>query len=107
MLSSIIREGLIQYDEITTEQKEKVESDNSSVQEVCMWSNFVKWSSKVDEESAPSSADPKNERWWAGESEEVKEANSIASYSLHTQIILDAVMESIRLGGAKVKVKST
>ncbi|KAL7531642.1 hypothetical protein ACHAXR_006253, partial [Thalassiosira sp. AJA248-18] len=86
---SLVKQGLIQYDEITTEETKEMEYDNVRVQEVCMWSNFAKWARKIEEESssAPEIAvDTKNEKWWAGDSVEVKEANAIASYSLHTQI---------------------
>ena len=105
---SMVKQGLIQYDEITTEETKDMQSDNTHVQEVCMWRNFAKWARKIEEEASSSSSasgtDIKNGKWWAGDSEEAKEANAIASYSLHTQIVLDAMMESIKNGGAKVEV---
>ncbi len=105
---TLSKQGLSQYDEITTEETKEVSFDNTDVQEVCMWKHFTRWSQKVDEEAASSSAsavDIENEKWWAGQCTEVKEANSIASYSLHTQLILDALMESIELDGATIQVK--
>lgn len=105
---SLVKQDLIN-DEITIDETKEMHYDNSRVQEVCMWSNFVKWARKIEEEYAPVSAlagiGEKRDKWWAGESEEVNEANRIASYSLRTQIVLDALMESIELGGAKVQVK--
>ena len=110
MLSySLVKQGLIQYDEITTEDRKEIQVDNSQVQEVCMWSNFAKWARKIEEESSSASAaaDVEKEKWWSGDSAEVKEANAIALYSIHTQIVLDALMQSIKLGGTKVQVKGT
>jgi len=107
---SLVKQDLTQYDEITVEEATEMHFDNSRVQEVCMWSNFAKWANKIEEDASASTLaviDEKNEKWWAGDSDEVKEANDIASYSLHTQIVLDALMESIELGGAKVQVKGT
>ena len=103
---TLVKQGLLQDAEITTEETKLMEFDNSNVQEVCMWKNFSRWAKKVDEESSSApelSADTGNEKWWSGESDEV---NEIASYSLHTQLILDALMSSIELDGAKVQVKS-
>ena len=73
-----------------------------------MWKHFAKWARTIDGESsgAASAADPTNEKWWAGGSNEAKEANVMASYSLHTQIVLDALMKSIGLEGAAVEVKA-
>ena len=100
----LVKQDLIQYDAICTNETKLVECDNNLVQEVRMWGNFAKWTRKI-EESVDAAKDVENEVWWGGDSEEVKEANAIASYSLHTQIVLDALMESIRLSGAKVQVK--
>ena len=105
---TLVKQGLLQDAEITTEETKRMEFDNSNVQEVCMWKSFSRWAKKVDEESSSASelsADADNEKWWSGKSDEVKEANDIASYSLHTQLILDALMSSIKLDGAKVQVK--
>ena len=104
---SLVNQGIIQYDQVTTEETKVMEYDNTDVQEVCMWKNFANMTRKIEEESSLASAaaiDVNNEKWWAGDSTEVKEAKAIASYSLHTQIVLDALMESIRLDGAKVRV---
>ncbi len=98
---TLAKQDLIRYDEICTEEIKVVECDNSLVQEVCMWGHFAKWSKKIQEEKG-SPKDPGNEVWWGGDSNEVKAANAIASFSLHTQIVLDALMESIRLKGAKI-----
>jgi len=74
-----------------------------------MWKNYSKMARKIDEESASTSTDlpsaVEDEKWWHGESVEVREANAIASYSLYTQIVLDLLMKSIELDGAKVKVE--
>jgi len=106
---SLVKQGLICYDEITTEEVKQIQIDNSQVQEVCMWNNFARWARKVEQETSSassSSANGKSEQQrWMGESAEVKEANANAFYSLHTAIVMDALMESIRLGGAKVQVK--
>jgi hypothetical protein len=67
-----------------------------------MWHNFAHWAQKIDEESSQAVADVDNEMWWGGDSNEVKAANDIASYSLHTQIVLDGLMESIHKGGARI-----
>ena len=106
---SLVKQDLIQYAEITTEEVKEVQFDNSQPQEVCMWNNFARLAKSIEEESSSASSlantDAMNHKWWTGDSVEVKEANAIASYSMHTQIVLDALMESIKLGGAKVKVK--
>ena len=101
---ALTKQGITQYDEITTEESKVVETDNSRAQEVLMWKNFAKWARTIDGATA-SAADPTNEKWWAGESDGAREANAMASYSLHTQIVLDALMESILLEGAAVEVK--
>ena len=104
---ALTNQGITQYDEITTEETKVVETDNSCSQEVLMWKHFAKWARTIDSPSASataSAADPTNEKWWAGESDGAREANAMASYSLHTQIVLDALMESIRLDGAAVEV---
>lgn len=103
---NLVKQGLIQYDEVCTNETKVVESDNSLVQEVCMWGNFAKWARKIEETANTPAAvvarNVENEIWWGGDSEEVKEANAIASYSLHTQIVLDGLMSSIQNGGSKV-----
>ena len=108
---SLVKQGLQKDAEITTEDTNVIEFDNSIVQEVYMWNNFRCWTRKIDEESSSSSAAASapasttdDEKWWYGESDEVKEANAVASYSLHTQLVLDALMTSIELDGAKVQV---
>ena len=103
---SLAKQGLISYDEITKEERKEIQVDNSYVQEVCMWRNFAKWARKLEEEAASALADAENEKWWSGDSDEVKKANTMASHSLHTAIVLDALMQSIKLGGAKVQVQS-
>mmetsp|Transcript_19629 Transcript_19629/g.42041 ORF Transcript_19629/g.42041 Transcript_19629/m.42041 type:complete len:392 (+) Transcript_19629:94-1269(+) len=102
---SLVKQNMIQYDEINVEERKEMQVDNSHVQEVCMWRNFAKWARKVEKESASASADTKDEKWWGGDSAEMKGANDIASYSLHTTVVLDALMQSIKLGGGKVRVK--
>lgn len=97
------KQDLVRFDEICTEETRVVECDNSLVQEVCMWENFAKWSKKIQEDNG-FTKDPESEVWWGGDSNEVKAANAMASFSLHTQIILDALMESIRLKGAKISL---
>mmetsp|Transcript_13905 Transcript_13905/g.29348 ORF Transcript_13905/g.29348 Transcript_13905/m.29348 type:complete len:393 (-) Transcript_13905:39-1217(-) len=97
------KQDLIQFDEICTKEKKVVECDNSLVQEVCMWGHFAKWSKKIQEER-DSPKDPENEVWWGGDSNEVKAANAMATFSLHTQIVLDGLMDSIRLKGAKISL---
>ena len=67
-----------------------------------MWHNFAKFARKIDEESSQAAADVESEKWWGGDSDEVKAANDIASYSLHTQIVLDALMESIQKGCVRI-----
>eukprot|EP00970_Alexandrium_tamarense_P012682 scaffold3053_cov204-Alexandrium_tamarense.AAC.10 len=103
---NLVKQGLIQYDEVCTNETKIVESDNSLVQEVCMWGNFAKWARKIEETAntpaAVAARNVENEIWWGGDSEEVKEANAIASYSLRTQIVLDGLMSSIQNGGSKV-----
>ncbi|KAL9179366.1 hypothetical protein ACHAXT_008656 [Thalassiosira profunda] len=103
---ALTKQGIVQYDEITAEETKVIEIDNSLAQEVLMWKHFASWARKIDgESSVASAADQTNEKWWAGEGDEAREANAMASYSLHTQIVLDALMESIRLEGAAVEVK--
>jgi len=106
---TLFKQGLQKDAEITTQEIKIMEFDNTDVQEVCMWKNYSKMARKIDKESASTPDLPsavEDEKWWYGESVEVREANAIASYSLHTQIVLDALMKSIELGdGAKVKVE--
>ena len=104
---SLVKQGLLKDAEITTEETKRMEFDNTDVQEVCMWKNYSKMARKIDEESSSTSDLPSavDQKWWCGESTEVREANAIASYSLHTQIVLDALMKSIELGGAKVQLE--
>ena len=106
---TLFKQGLLKDAEITTQETKVVEFDNTDVQEVCMWKNYSKMARKIDEESASTSTDllsaVEDEKWWHGESVEVREANAIASYSLYTQIVLDLLMKSIELDGAKVKVE--
>lgn len=104
---SMVKQNLIQYDEITTEKTDVVRVNNSQgVQELCMWNNFVKWAREIEQSSTskPSSSLTENGKFWNEDSAEAKEANSVASYSLHTQIVLDALMQSIKLGGTKVQL---
>lgn len=102
---SLVRQYLTQYDEITTEERTEIQVDNSQVQEVCMWNNFSTWARKIDSEAVLE--DEKNRPGcslgWSGESAEVKAANAMALYSIHTQRVLDALMESIHLDGMKVQ----
>jgi len=100
-----VKQDLTQYDEIVTNETEVIECDNTLVQEVCMWRNFNRLTRVIDKESTlNSSASIADECWWSGDSRDVKEANSIASYSLLTQIIIDGLMESINCKGSKVKI---
>jgi len=99
---SLSKQHMIDYDQICCPDEMILKASNTNVQEVCMWHNFAKWAHKIDKESSHSSADVDNERWWGGDSDEVKEANDIASYSLHTQIIIDGLMQSIQKGGVRV-----
>lgn len=101
---SLVKQGLVQFDEITEQETKDVHCDNALVQQVCMWRNFSRWARKIEMESAGS--DVQNEKWWGGDSDEAKAANDMASYSLYTQIVLDALMESIKLGGTKVPVET-
>ena len=104
---TLFKQGLLKDAEITTQETKVVEFDNTDVQEVCMWKNYSKMARKIDEASTsdlPSSAVDEH-KFWCGESDKVREANAIASYSLHTQIVLDALMTSIENDGAKVKVE--
>lgn len=105
---SLVKQGLLLDAEITTEETKIMEFDNTDAQEVCMWKNFSKMAWKIDEESLSTSEHPSDadEKWWYGESDEVREANVIASYSLYTQIVLDALMKSIELDGVKIQVES-
>jgi hypothetical protein len=102
---NLVKQGLIQYDEITTTESEVVECDNSIVQEVLMWKNFHKWARTVEQDSkeAPGCSTTCGS-WWSGDSSSIKEANSIASYSLLTQEILDGLMKSVSTGGSKVTI---
>ena len=102
---NLVKQDLIQYDEITTTETEVVECDNSLVQEVCMWKNFNFMSRAIKQEPTKSKNEvPADGTWWSGDSAAVKEANSIASFSLLTQVVLDGLMESIQSGGMKVKL---
>ena len=104
---TLFKQGLLQDAEITTQETKVMEFDNTDVQEVCMWKNYSKMARKIDEVSVSTSDLPSvvDEKWWCGESDEVREANAIASYSLYTQIVLDCLMKSIELDGAKVQVE--
>ncbi|KAL7425880.1 hypothetical protein ACHAXM_000213 [Skeletonema potamos] len=99
---SLSKQHMIEYDQICCHDGKSLETSNTNVQEVCMWHNFAHWAQKIDEESSQAVADVDNEKWWGGDSNEVKAANDIASYSLHTQIVLDGLMESIHKGGARI-----
>ncbi|KAL7531638.1 hypothetical protein ACHAWF_003859 [Thalassiosira exigua] len=105
---SLVEQAMFKWGEIITEESKGMDHDNSKVQEVFMWENFSNWAKAIEEESSSGSTmiDVDNEIWWGGESDEVKEANAMASYSLHTQLVLDALMESINRGGAKVQIKN-
>jgi hypothetical protein len=96
------KQHLIEYDQICCHDEKSLEASNTNVQEVCMWHNFASWAQKIEEESSQASAEVENEKWWGGDSDEVKAANDIASYSLHTQIVLDGLMESIQKGGVRI-----
>ena len=99
---SLSKQHMIDYDQICIHDGKFLQSTNDIVQEVCMWHNFAKFARKIDEESSQAAADIESEKWWGGDSDEVKSANDIASYSLHTQIVLDALMESIQKGGVRI-----
>ena len=100
-----VKQDLTQYDEIVTNETEVIECDNTLVQEVCMWRNFNRLTRVIDKESTlNTSASIADGCWWSGDSSDVKEANSSASYSLLTQIIIDGLMESINCKGSKVKI---
>ena len=103
---NLVTQDLTQYDEITTTESTKIECDNTLVQEVLMWRNFNKWVRTVELESKPNSTDSKTHGpWWSGDSKAIEEANSIALYSLVTQLVLDGLMESIKLNGLKLKIR--
>lgn len=101
---SLSKQHLIGYDQICCQEGKVLQASNAHVQEVCMWHNFAKWAQKIDEESSQAAADVENEKWWGGSSGEVKAANDIASYSLHTQIVLDGLMESIQKAGVRISL---
>jgi len=104
---TLVKQGLIRYDEITTEEVNEIQIENSQVQEVCMWNNFARWARKVEQQTSSTSLwnGMNEQQWWMGDSAEVKDANANAFYSLYTAIVMDALMESIKFGGAKVQVK--
>lgn len=99
---SLAKQHLIDYAQICCHDGKVLQTSNTHVQEVCMWHDFAKWAQKIDEESSQAAIDVENEKWWGGDSDEVKAANEIASYSLHTQIVLDGLMESIQKGGVRI-----
>lgn len=101
---NLVKQGLIQYDEITTTESKVVECDNSIVQEVLMWKNFHKWARTVEQDSKEASECSTYGSWWSGDSSSINEANCIASYSLLTQEILDGLMKSVSTGGSKVAI---
>ena len=101
---SLSEQHMIEYDQICCHDVKSLEASNTYVQEVCMWHNFSEWAKKIDSESSQAAANAENEKWWAGDSDEIKAANDIAAYSLHTQIILDGLMLSIDKGGVRVPV---
>lgn len=106
---NLVKQFQAQYGEICTMETVVVECDNSLVQEVCMWRNFNEWARIIERESisekSKSMACARDGLWWSGDSSEVKEANAMATYSLHTQIVLDGLMESIRNHGSKIKLE--
>lgn len=65
-----------------------------------MWSNFARLSQSISFAGENRNVDPSNLNWWG-----VEEANHFASYSLLTQVVCDALMESIRLNCARVPVE--
>lgn len=102
---NLVKQDLMQYDEITTTKAEVMECDNSLVQEVLMWKNFNVWARTIERECTdPSTAVVLRGEPWSGNSNGIKEANSIASFSLVTQLVLDGLMESIQSEGLKVKI---
>merc|ERR1712194_843938 len=104
---SLVRQDLVQYDEITTEERIEIQVDNSQVQEVCMWDNFATWARKIDSEvvTVDEKNGPRFSLRWKGESAEVKAANAMGLYSMQTQMVVDALMQSIQLGGTKVEIE--
>jgi hypothetical protein len=101
-----VKQDLIYFDEIVTTDTEVVECDNDLVQQVCMWRNFSQWARSIDESSQTVATLTNKVNWWRGECGSVKEANSIASYSFVTQVILDGLMERIKCKGSKVTIKA-
>ena len=100
-----VKQNLSRFDEIVTNETEVIECDNTLAQEVCMWRNFNRWTRTIEKESTPNSSDSIADGcWWSGDSNDIKEANSIAFYSLLTQIVLDGLMESIKCKGSRVKI---
>lgn len=94
------------YETVSTTKR--VEFDNTLVQEVCMWRNFHEWTRKIENavstSNSSSSLDIDQGKWWCGDDSAVKEANAMATYSLHTQIVLDGLMESVRRNSSNVKL---
>jgi hypothetical protein len=103
---NLVKQCLVEYDEICTTETVVVECDNSLVQEVCMWRKFNEWARMIEHESisekSESIACVRDGLWWSGDSFEVKEANAMALFSLYTQIVLDGLMESIKNDGLKI-----
>lgn len=99
----LTKQRLRQYDEITVEEKTEVHVDNAQAQEVLMWKNFSSWARKVRPGAAPTEGHEFGLAW-SGEGAEVRAANAMSAYSIHTRKVLDALMESIQLDGAKVDV---
>ncbi|KAL3796622.1 LOW QUALITY PROTEIN: hypothetical protein ACHAWO_010326 [Cyclotella atomus] len=94
---SLIKQCLIQYDEITTTESNVLRKYGSG-------KTSNKWARAVEQDCKEPSACSTCGSWWSDFSTDIAEANSIANYSLFTQKILDGLMESMSTGGSKVAI---